>query len=634
MTRSRKKKTYFTKHLFGAGVECATKLYYYAQNYPENKESIPFIEHAIFNKRLLKALARSTYPEGIFINEDSIARAASQTQQLLRQKEIILFDAIFQHEQMMSRLPIIHKEGSQLTAYHVQTKAFNSQKHRLSDKDGTIYSKWRSYLLDFAYQLYLVKQAHPNLDIKALLVMPEKSGRSYTDNLPSLLHPLQKGTISDEVPSANQELLAKLDVTDLVERVLEDPSFAKKHLPRKSFEESVYYLRDLYLDGTKANPQIGLKCKNCEFRTENARVQRGTKSGFNECWQPHMNADNPSDYHVFDLIGPGTNQLVMHGIHDQRDISLEKFFTPESIVSGEGRISHKMRQALQIHKTQGQPVPEEVFRPAIARELQRWEYPLHFLDFEAGNYAVPVRKNRTPYHLLLFQFSCHTLRDDGSWSHHQWIDDLESGYPNYELIRQLINVSDIEEGTIVQYSNFERNALKTIRRELMDEHNQLPDAARLIEWIEKIIHRNDSSHHKPPYVADLSRLVKNFYYNCEMGNSLSIKDVLQSVMSHSNFLMQKYSQPYSSHNFEAMQWWQSDGKGGARNPYNLLMETGEAPIRRGTEAMVVYGKLISQEWSEEQIEAFQHALLKYCELDTLAMVMIYQHWQHKLLAEE
>lgn len=630
MAKSRKTKDYFTKHLFGAGIECATKLYYYAQNYPENKEATPFIEHAIYNKRLLKALVRSSYPQGIFVAENSIGKAAERTQALMETDQITLFDAIFEHRRMMGRLPVIHKQGNQLTAYHVQTKAFDSRKHRLSNAEGHIYSKWRSYLLDFAYQLYLVKQNHPDLKIKALLVLPEKSGRAYTDNLPLLLHPLEKQNLLDAVAPANQEMLAKLDVSDLITEIWDDPAFAKEHLPQDSFAASADYLRDIYFGDRKPEPPVGVKCQKCEFRVEAERVAKGTKSGFNECWNPHMETRNPSESHVFDLIGPGTNQWINDEVYDQRNIALDGVFTPQTIAEGEGRISHEMRQALQIYKAQGKAVPEEIYRPAIARELKRWQYPLHFLDFEAGNYAVPIRENRSPYHLVVFQFSCHTLREDGSWSHHQWIDDLQSGYPNYELVRRLIEVPDIEQGTIVQYSDFERQALKTIRRELTQERDQIPDAGQLIDWIEMIINRRDSSYHKPPYVADLSRLVKNFYYNCEMKNSLSIKDVLQSVMSHSDFLKEKYSQPYDSHNFDQICWWQSDGRGGARNPYKLLMETGESPIRRGTKAMVVYGKLIARQWSEEQIAAFQHALLKYCELDTLAMLMIYQHWQHKL----
>lgn len=630
MAHSPDKKDFFTKHLFGAGLECPTKLYYYAQNYPENKEGKPFIEHAIYNNRLLKALARSAYPQGIFIDGDSIPKAAAQTHQHLQQQEVVLFDAIFEWQEMMARLPIIHKKGDHVTAFYVRTKAFNSRKHRLTDKSGRINSKWRKYLLDFSYQTYLVQKNWPEATIQSFLVMPEKLGHAHTDHLPHLLNPLNKTDVSESVSSANQELLAKLDVTDLVTEIWTEPNFAEEHLPQKTFENTLLYLQDLYFNGSKEEPEIGLKCKSCEFRTELKRVEQGTKSGFNECWKPAMDSKNPSKHHVFDLIGPGTNQWVMNGVYDQQNVSLDDVFSIKSIVKGKGRISHEMRQALQIHKVKGEDVPEEIYRPAIFCELDRWQYPLHFLDFEAGNYAVPVRKNQTPYDLVVFQFSCHTLFDDGSWKHYQWIDDLQGDYASFEMVRNLMNVPEITKGTIVQYSDFERNALKVIRRELMNEPELIADANQLIEWIETIIHRNDSSHKTPPYIADLSRLVKNFYYNCEMGNSLSVKDVLRSVMSHSDFLKEKYSLPYSSHNFDNIIWWQNDGKGGARNPYKILMETGDSPIRRGTEAMVVYGKLIAQQNGIERLEAYQNALLKYCELDTLAMVMIFEHWRQKM----
>ncbi len=101
-------------------------------------------------------------------------------------------------------------------------------------------------------------------------------------------------------------------------------------------------------------------------------------------------------------------------------------------------------------------------------------------------------------------------------------------------------------------------------------------------------------------------------------------------MSHSSHLKEIYSTPYSSSNFDDIIWWQSDGQGGARNPYTILSETGDLPVRRGTEAMVVYGKMIAQELDHEKRKAYQNALLKYCELDTLAMMMIYQHWQKKM----
>lgn len=272
MTKFSEWNGYFTKHLFGAGIECPTKLYYYSQAYPQNKQSIPFIKHAVFNKRLLKALTRSVYPGGIFIEEGSVTEAASKTKQLLNQNEVVLFNGIFEHRQMMARLPIIYRQDNQLILYHIQTKAFDSRKHRLADKEGHIYSKWRSYLIDFAYQIYLVKQAYPDEGITPFLVLPKKNGQAFTDNLPSLLEPFDDHDAPLFVAKSNQELLAKLDVSDLILKVMYDQSFAEKYLPQDAFEDSVNYLRGLYLNESKEKTDVGLKCKDCEFRIEKDRV--------------------------------------------------------------------------------------------------------------------------------------------------------------------------------------------------------------------------------------------------------------------------------------------------------------------------------------------------------------------------
>ncbi|WP_440998639.1 DUF2779 domain-containing protein [Fodinibius sp. SL11] len=620
---------YFSRHLFGAGLECPVKLYYYRQGYPQNKQSRPFIEHAIYNKRLLTALARSVYSNGILVNEKQVTKASDKTAQFLQSDEVVVFDAVFEHQQMMARLPIVHKAGNQLTVFYIRTKAFDSRKHSITDAEGQINSKWEKYLLDLAYQIYLVWKNWPKADIRAILVMPEKSSNAYTDDLPLLLHPLDNRAKAESIDASNQELLAKLDVSEVVKKLIGNTGFAEQYLPKPSVEDTLNFFRSVYFGDEKPATEVGLKCKRCEFRIESERISNEKKSGFNECWSSVMPVENPSENHIFDLIGPGTNRRLSNGNFDPKDIPTDSIFSSASVMKSEGRISQEMRQALQVHKKKDEEVPEEIIRPDLFEELERWQFPLHFLDFEAGNYAVPVRKNRRPYHLVVFQFSCHTLYRDGSWKHREWIDDFRSGYPNYELIRKLKQVPDIEEGTIVQYSNFERNALKTIRSELLHEQDVIADANNLNNWIEQIINRHDSSHSQPPYIADLSRLVKNYYYNREMEDSLSIKDVLRSVMSHSPYLKNIYSKPYSSSNFDQIIWWQSNGHGGARNPYSILTETGDSPIRRGTEAMVVYGKMIAQELPPEKRNAYQNALLKYCELDTLAMMMIYQHWQKK-----
>ena len=629
MAQKVQKATYFTKHLFKTGLKCLTKLYYKSQDYPEDQESQPFIEHAIYNKKLLKSLARSIYSDGQFVRGNSIDEAAVLTRDLLSEENIILFDAVFAYQQMMAKLPIVIKRGRQLTAIHVQTKAFSSRKHRLWNHKGEIHSRWKRYLLDFSYQLFLLKQQYPDFSVLPLLILPDKSGYAQTNGLPAMLKPFDRYHVASKVPASNQQLLVKLDVSKPISEIHHSTDFAEKNLPSSTFEESLQYLRNIYLQQKKVEPELGNKCKNCEFRISDRQKKEFGNSGFDECWEDQKQTANGQARHVFNLIGPGTQKLVEEAVFYQQNVDDSNLPSVGEIVQRNGKISEKMRQSLQVHQSKGTEVPAEIMRPPLCKELRRWRYPLHFLDFEAGNYAVPIRRGRPPYHLIVFQFSCHTLHQDGSWKHHQWIDDFSSEYPNYELVRRLMKVPNINDGTIVQYSNFERNALKIIRRELQEEAEVIPDSKWLIQWIEEIIQRNDSSHSQPPYVADMSRQVRHFYYNKEMGSSLSIKDVLQSVMNQSAYLKEKYSQPYSSSNFDDIIWWQSEN-GKAQSPYDILQKSGNSTVGRGTEAMVLYGKLIADNMTKKEQDARRASLLRYCELDTLAMLMIYQHWKHKM----
>ena len=57
---------------------------------------------------------------------------------------------------------------------------------------------------------------------------------------------------------------------------------------------------------------------------------------------------------------------------------------------------------------------------------------------------------------------------------------------------------------------------------------------------------------------------------------------------------------------------------------SLQLETGY--IQDGGAAMVAYAKLQFTDMEDYERERIVKALLRYCELDTLAMVMIYEHW--------
>jgi hypothetical protein len=132
-----------------------------------------------------------------------------------------------------------------------------------------------------------------------------------------------------------------------------------------------------------------------------------------------------------------------------------------------------------------------------------------------------------------------------------------------------------------------------------------------------------------------------------MKGSNSIKVVLPSVLQTSTFVKEKYSQTVygvtggiESRNFKNQVWYKLDETGNVINPYKLLgpvfkdMTTEETDeftvddtIASGGAAMTAYARMQFTSMSGEERKLAREALLRYCELDTLAMVMIYEYWK-------
>ena len=143
-------------------------------------------------------------------------------------------------------------------------------------------------------------------------------------------------------------------------------------------------------------------------------------------------------------------------------------------------------------------------------------------------------------------------------------------------------------------------------------------------------------------------------YQYLMGGSNSIKRVLPSVLRESHFLKNKYSKAIygigceiSSLNFPARAWIQTDEHGKVKDPYKSLEPIfndatpeqlaaidrvfNDDEIREGGAASTAYARMQLTRMSEEERSLIAKALLKYCELDTLAMVMIWEYWTQELV---
>ena len=116
-------------------------------------------------------------------------------------------------------------------------------------------------------------------------------------------------------------------------------------------------------------------------------------------------------------------------------------------------------------------------------------------------------------------------------------------------------------------------------------------------------------------------------------------------------MKQKYSQPIgainlTSTNFEDSHIWLKSENGAIVNPYKMLPPVFEGwselelletvsdmeGIADGGAALTAYAKLQYEDMTDKERAKITTGLLKYCELDTLAMVMIYEHFREDLIA--
>ena len=149
-------------------------------------------------------------------------------------------------------------------------------------------------------------------------------------------------------------------------------------------------------------------------------------------------------------------------------------------------------------------------------------------------------------------------------------------------------------------------------------------------------------------MIDLCDLVKKYYYSPSTNGSNSIKKVLPAILNDSAFLKAKYSSPIygadngpSSLNYRNWVWLRQDSDGKIADPYKLLPPiftdeelekiepmVNSSEIADGGAAMMAFALMQFTEMSDVEANKVQDALLKYCELDTFAMVMIFEYWNH------
>lgn len=617
-----------SKSDFKIASTCPKKLVYKKASYETLNDANEYMELLAQGGHIVGKYAQLIYPGGVEIKGNSIQDAIAETDRLLKQnKDITLFEATFFANGKVVRTDILEKNGKVINLIEVKSKSHDS------DDDSSSKKKLQEYIEDLAYQTLVLKEAYPDYKIHSFLLLPDKAKRTKIKGLAGWFKVnelvVEKFEI-EELPAQNVIRFKK----PLVEFIYENHPDRNKYIDQlqkdnlltlvpldKEVDEMMNEIQNrsniflkILSDGIKPEQySINKNCKGCEFNLG----QEKKKNGYRECWKKLTDVD-PT---IFDLYFGGAIGHYKSGWYLDELISERKVsfwdLDPERFKNSKGELgSRGQRQLLQFEKTKS---GEEYFGDDLKTSLKQLKYPLHFIDFETYLGAIPHHEGMRPYELVCFQWSCHTIAKPGSDPvHSEWLN-TDYDFPNFRfaesLMKQLGNT-----GTPLIWSPYENTVLRGILSQMEVFGYKNP---ALEKWLTNITKDKDEG--REGRFVDLNLFTLQYYFHPEMKGKTSIKKVLPAIWNNNPYL---HSNP----------WFKKYAPDSAviLNPYDTLSPViseleNEEVVKDGTGAMKAYHELMFGSISEnkERREQLKKLLLQYCELDTMAMVIIWRYWMDK-----
>lgn len=234
----------------------------------------------------------------------------------------------------------------------------------------------------------------------------------------------------------------------------------------------------------------------------------------------------------------------------------------------EAGIRLNSRQHVQA-EAESMDLDEIVDKAAVSRFLDDLSFPLYFLDFETFQPAIPLFDGTKPYQQIPTQYSLHVLKSPNSeLEHYEYL--AEAGTDPRRAVAEHL-VIDIPPGvcTLAYNMGFEKGRISELA-------STFPDLA------DRLLAINEG-------MRDLIVPFRNGdYYVRAMGGSNSIKAVLPALFPNDPKL--------DYHSLEG--------------------------VHNGSEAMNAFEAMVNMD--ADQIAITREQLLRYCELDTFAMVRIWE----------
>jgi hypothetical protein len=610
---------FLSKSDFKVAQECATKLYYKKNKYPSLKESNEYLQMLADGGYMIGKMAQLIYPDGIEIKGNT-QECINTTEHYLTQENCVLFEPAISVNNKLIRIDILIKSGNSFELIEVKSKSFNSIKLLTALQQNKTYfnADWRPYIEDVSYQKIVLQEKFPSSKIDAFLLLPDQA---KTTPIEGLIRWFQL----KEVQQSTTFRSVDVEFTGNIEQLRANHILTKVNVNSEvlKFENDIKHLvNTIYIPAVTANTRIetpiSYKCRDCEYKVKNESFNQ---SGFETCWGDLSTAKNDNNEiipHILELGQIGN----INKIADQQGGCIDNLIQQGSVAlkdvpiillyNKEGNPAYKGRPLYQVTKD------EEFLLNGFQSEISNIKYPLYFIDFETSQMAIPYHAKMRPYEKVLFQWSCHVIRKPGAEpEHHEWIN-TEEFYPNIEFAKTLKELIGYE-GTILTWSSYENTQLKYLIKTLEESNINEPE---LLKWLKHVAQLEKGGE---TMILDMNKLALHYYFHPIMGGRTSIKVTLPAVL-----------QATKSERIKA--WLKAEEllkiaeTNSICNPYDLLpkleiMEKSES-VKDGSGAMRAYQDMLyGAHYDNPEIkQQYRDALLKYCKLDTLAMVIIWEHW--------
>ena len=266
----------------------------------------------------------------------------------------------------------------------------------------------------------------------------------------------------------------------------------------------------------------------------------------------------------FDYFNPNIPKPSIYNLPRIHKKKLQRFSAEgrfDLLDIDESEVSGNQLSVLMAAKSNAPAIDEE----KIAAFFEQVKYPLYFLDYETYSSAIPILDGIKPYTHIPFQFSIHVKESKGATEtqHHEYL--AESAELPLRMIEQLENIIGTAGNIVAWHKTFENQRNEEFAKAYPEK------AEFLLNLVERTI--------------DLEDIFKGGYVDIAFGGSTSIKKVLPVIVPD-------------------------------------LTYEGLA-VANGTDAMVAFAEMLTLLPGAKR-DKLRDEMLRYCKLDTLAMVRIFE----------